>query len=72
MLFNGLPFLKNVRSTSGAEPVRDRSGVRTGTSLFTARQLVQERLTISFELPTSPNADDASVHLGTNRVMMIG
>jgi len=73
MLLNGLPFLKTVRSTS----VPSLSSVdlifEPGTSLFTARQLVQERLTVSFELPnvSKPPAMLQSTS-ASNRLMMVG
>jgi CzcA family heavy metal efflux pump len=70
---NGIPFLDTIRSRSLPGLSSVDLIFQNGTNLFTARQLVQERLSLTTELPniSKPPQMLQSVS-STNRVMMIG
>ncbi|MDQ1368925.1 MAG: hypothetical protein QOF20_1278, partial [Acidimicrobiaceae bacterium] len=70
---NGIPFLRSIRSRSVPGLSSIELTFEPGTNLFTARQLVQERLSTTAELPnvSSPPQMLQAVS-SASRVMLIG
>ena len=72
-LLSGVSWLKTLRSESVAGLSSVRLIFERGTDLMRARQLVQERLTLSYTIPTVAKAPVMLQPLSsTSRVMMIG
>jgi CzcA family heavy metal efflux pump len=72
-LLNGIAFLKDIRSESVPGMSRIRMIFEPGTPLFTARQVVAERLTQTAALPQVSKAPAMLQPLSsTNRVLMVG
>ncbi len=72
-LLAGVSWLKSMRSDTVAGLSSVRLLFEPGTDLMRARQLVQERLTLSYTIPTTAKAPVMLQPLSsTSRVMMIG
>ena len=72
-LLSGVSWLKTLHSETVAGLSSVRLMFEPGTDLMRARQLVQERLTLSYTIPTSAKAPVMLQPLSsTSRVMMIG
>ena len=72
-LLNGTPWLKSIHSTSVPGLSSILLTFEPGTDVLRARQLVQERLTLSFALPNVAKPPMIIQPLSTtNRVMMVG
>lgn len=72
-LLSGVSWLKSLQSETVAGLSSVRLLFEPGTDLMRARQLVQERLTLSYTIPTSAKAPVMLQPLSsTSRVMMIG
>jgi len=70
---NGIPFLKTIRSSSVPGLSSIELVFEPGTELFTARQLVQERLSLTAELPNVSRPPQMLQAVSSaSRVMMIG
>ncbi|MEO5678366.1 MAG: efflux RND transporter permease subunit [Acidimicrobiales bacterium] len=70
---NGIPFLKTIRSSSVPGLSSIQLTFEPGTDLFTARQLVQERLSLTAELPNVSRPPQMLQAVSSaSRVMMIG
>jgi len=70
---NGIPFLQTIRSKSVPGLSSIELIFEPGTSLFTARQLVQERLSLTAELPNVSRPPQMLQAVSSaSRVMMIG
>ncbi|HLY82310.1 MAG TPA: efflux RND transporter permease subunit, partial [Acidimicrobiales bacterium] len=70
---NGIPFLDTISSQSVPGLSSVELIFKSGTNLFTARQLVQERLSLTSELPNvSKPPEMLQAESSTSRVMMIG
>jgi Cu/Ag efflux pump CusA len=72
-LLNGTPWLKSIHSTSVPGLSSIVLTFEPGTDVLRARQLVQERLTLSFAIPNVAKPPIIIQPLSTtNRVMMVG
>src|SRR6185312_11922292 len=72
-LLNGTPWLTSIHSTSVPGLSSIVLNFEPGTDVLRARQLVQERLTLSFAIPNVAKPPIIIQPLSTtNRVMMIG
>ena len=72
-LLNGTPWLKSIHSTSVPGLSSILLTFEPGTDVLRARQLVQERLTLSFAIPNVAKPPIIIQPLSTtNRVMMVG
>src|SRR6476469_4891507 len=72
-LLNGTPWLTNIHSTSVPGLSSILLTFEPGTDVLRARQLVQERLALSFAIPNVAKPPVIIQPLSTtNRVMMIG
>ncbi len=72
-LLNGTPWLKNIHSTSVPGLSSILLTFEPGTDVLRARQLVQERLALSFAIPNVAKPPVIIQPLSTtNRVMMVG
>ena len=72
-LLNGTPWLKNIHSTTVPGLSSILLTFEPGTDVLRARQLVQERLALSFAIPNVAKPPVIIQPLSTtNRVMMVG